>query len=225
MKFLGIGRGARRPAGGQARHAETEEEMRNRHAREMRDAGFEQPDTADDPQDPSQGDGGDEDGRRAKTGDQMPPANDADPNDDPVEPIPAEDDDGDDDAEDREDQDIDGEPDEDARRRRRAAARKRRRSKARRAERARCAEIFAAPTAAKNVSLAAELAFNTTLRSDRAVAILNRGGDSGGLSARMAGLGTVAPLAIGSGAGSPGAREPQSIATSWDAAMKKVRNW
>ena len=225
MAFFGIGAGSRRRRRARA-GVETEEEMRERHAREMRDAGFEQPEPGEDPQDPAPGGEDDEEnGRRARTGDTMPPANDPDPDADPAEPVPGEDDDGDDDAEDREDQDIDGEPDEEARGRRRAAARKRRRAKARRAERARCAAIFAAPAAAKNIGLAAELAFNTTLRSDRAVAILNRGGEGTGLASRMAGLGAVAPLAVGTGGGSPGARSPGGVAASWDVAMKKVRNW
>lgn len=71
---------------------------------------------------------------------------------------------------------------------------------ARAAERARCAAIFAAPSAANNVALAAHLAFETDLPAEQVIGALALGGSkpAGGLAARMSNapnpvLGTGAP--------------------------------
>ena len=98
-------------------------------------------------------------------------------------------DDGEDDDVDAEEGDDDEEPkkkDDDAK-------------KARAAERARCAAIFAAPEAAGNVALAAQLAFETDMPSKQAIGILRAAGATAprvrGLNDRMAG---VKPIKVGS---------------------------
>ena len=77
-----------------------------------------------------------------------------------------------DEAEEAEDQEIDREPDEDVRQRRRSEARRNRWARACSAERARCAAIFSAPAAAKNLDLAAELAFHSDLSARAAAGVL-----------------------------------------------------
>lgn len=230
--FLGIGAGnrhARRAAAARTRaaaDAETDEEMRARHARELREAGYAEDKAAGDKKPPEdaapEDDDGDDDGdAAARTGDRLPPDDNADPDDDPAESVPAG---GDDDSEeDEEDEAVDRMPDEDARRAKRAKLRRARRAKARKAERARCAQIFQSTAAAKNVGLAAELAFNTSLSASRAVAVLERGGAAAtDLGTRMAAYGTQLGV-VGSGAAPP--RPANALAASWDATMKKVRTW
>lgn len=88
---------------------------------------------------------------------------------------------------------------------------------ARRRERSRCAAIFASRVAGKNPSLAANLAFNTSLTRKEALAVLES---------------TPVPVSVGSdraarnpgiaagGAVQPGSR--QAVSAGWDAAFKKV---
>lgn len=128
------------------------------------------------------------------------------------------DDEGDDDQEDRDDEDgedeNEDEQEEENGKARKAAA------KARRAERARCATIFASPSAAHHVELAAKLAFTTDLSASAARAILETApvptkGKSG-LGDRMAetkqpNLGPAGPRE---------ANKETAIAASWEAAAK-----
>ncbi len=256
--FLGIGAGR---AGARAPRAETEEEMRRRHARERADAGFARQTPADRArekrgEEEADGDGpgdtptdrehdrlGEDDAvgetpgdteqdrederrgereraarRRAQAGDVMPDDDDVDPAVAPPELAGDEDllDDDDEDAEAAEDEAIDREPDETARLAKRRRARHARRVKARRRERMRCAAIFQDVAASRNPALAAELAFNTTLPSARAIAILRRGGGSH-LAARMGALGVAAP-----GPGASGGSARASAAASWDAILKPL---
>ncbi|MBX6382087.1 MAG: hypothetical protein IRZ07_03800 [Microbispora sp.] len=67
----------------------------------------------------------------------------------------------------------------------------------RKAERARCAAIFASPEAGLNPAMAAELAFNTSLSAKRAIGVLKAGAvapSRAGLGARMA---STPPIKIG----------------------------
>jgi hypothetical protein len=241
FRFLGIGAGNRAAANRRRllattahtrAEAESEEDMRQRHAEELRGAGYD-----DEPEDgasrnpppkPAKPKGEEEmEDESMRSGDVLPPDDAPDPDAPPVEQDPEGGDDGsepDDDAEDEEDEAIDREPDEEMRRAKRAKLRRKRRAAARAAERSRCARIFQEPAAARNTPLAAQLAFNTTLSATRVTAILRTGGNGGGLAARMAGYGAPA-AAVGSGAGAPAGAAPKAIATSWDAAMSKARNW
>ncbi|WP_232476149.1 hypothetical protein [Flavisphingomonas formosensis] len=99
---------------------------------------------------------------------------------------------------------------------------------ARRRERARCAAIFAHPSAARNVALAASLAFETTMTRKEAIAVLrsqaDRSDDRGDRepqgnrhartdrSARNVSLGGDAPPLNGKAA----------VKASWDTAFKKA---
>jgi hypothetical protein len=137
-----------------------------------------------------------------------------DQQDDPDAPDPDDDDDDDPEADDEGDDDG-GDDDGDA-------AEMRGRSivaRARRRERARCAAIFACPAAAKNVALAAHLAFNTRLTRNEAISALGKAAPGvTGLAARMEGY---APrLGPGGALQGDGKRE---IARSWDAAFKAAR--
>lgn len=116
----------------------------------------------------------------------------------------------DDDEEDDEDEvsdDDDDENDEDDDERRDDM--KKAEARGRRLERARGEEIFASEHAARNVALAAELAFKTSLSPKKAVSILERGGAAaeGGLKDRMQ------RRSIGPGAGAQEGGD--SIAKSW----------
>jgi hypothetical protein len=83
------------------------------------------------------------------------------------------------------------------------------------AERNRCAAIFAAPAAANNVALAAELAFSTDLSAERAIEIMGKAPKAGKdrLSEAMAGksprLGAEATAEPDAGA----------VAAGWDRAV------
>jgi len=135
-----------------------------------------------------------------------------DQQDDPDAPDPDEEDDDDDD-----DPEADDEGDDDG-----DAAEMRGRSvvaRARRRERARCAAIFASPAAARNVALAAHLAFNTRLTRNEAISALGKAAPGvSGLAARMEGY---APR-LGPGGTLQGDGKMQ-IAKSWDAAFKAAR--
>ena len=94
---------------------------------------------------------------------------------------------------------------------------------ARSRERTRCAAILGAPEAAKNIQLAAHLAFETTLSRSAAIAALKKGiaaSPSGGLARRMA---TVTPPNVHAGAERSQAAPRGAIAASWDRAMTKNR--
>jgi hypothetical protein len=248
LRFLGIGAGNRAAANRRRllattahtrAEAESEEDMRQRHAEELRGAGYDEaPDPDAPPSDPPppkpgkpakgepKGDDDMDEDASMRTGDEMPADDDPDPDAPPAEQDPEGDDSGepDEETEAEEDEAIDREPDEQMRGARRAKLRRKRRAAARAAERGRCARIFQDPAAARNTPLAAQLAFNTSLSAKRVVAILRTGGGGGALGARMAGYGAPA-IAIGSGAGAPAGAAPKAIATSWDAAMSKARNW
>lgn len=90
---------------------------------------------------------------------------------------------------------------------------------ARRRERARCAAIFASPHAARNVALAASLAFKTTLTRQEAIAVL-RDTPAGGASASEGRQNRNPRLGAG---GEQSASGPQAIAASWDSAFGKSR--
>jgi hypothetical protein len=88
-----------------------------------------------------------------------------------------------------------------------------------RAQRRRCAAIFAAPAATQNLTMAATLAFETSLTADKAEAVLEQApapqAAKPGLAARMA-----AALPPRIGAGAPAAPTgPAKVAASWDHAM------
>jgi hypothetical protein len=245
FRFFGIGAGNRAVTGRRRllattahmrAEAETEEEMRQRHAEELQGAGYE-----DEPGDPDEAKPGkptkpgkpkgdddmEDDDSYMRSGDTMPDDDDPDPDAPPPEMDPDEgtdDEATDDDAEAEEDEAVDREPDETMRRAKRAKLRRKRRAQATARERRRCARIFQEPAAARNTPLAAQLAFGTNLSATRAIAILRKGGSGGGLAARMAGFAAPA-AAIGSGAGAPAGSGPKAIAASWDAAMNKARNW
>lgn len=93
-------------------------------------------------------------------------------------------------------------------------------SEGRAAERERCAAIFASPAAARNVQLAAELAFNSDMSAEAAIAALGKAAparaEPAGRSARNPSL----------GAGAPAQESPAAaIASSWDAAAKRAGVW
>jgi hypothetical protein len=86
-----------------------------------------------------------------------------------------------------------------------------------RAQRRRCAAIFSSPAAAQNLTMAATLAFETSLTADKAEAVLEQAPVAAkpGLAARMA----AAPQPrIAAGAPSTPSG-PAKIAASWDHAM------
>jgi hypothetical protein len=86
-----------------------------------------------------------------------------------------------------------------------------------RRERARCAAIFASPAAARNVQLAAELAFNTDLSSKQAVAVLEKSP-----AARPAHPDRAARNPrVGSGAGAA-PDEKQAVASRWDKHLQEA---
>ena len=94
---------------------------------------------------------------------------------------------------------------------------------ARSRERTRCAAILGAPEAAKNIQLAAHLAFETTLSRSAAMAALKKGiaaSSPGGLAGRMA---TVTPPNVHAGVERSQAAPRGAIAASWDRAMTKNR--
>jgi hypothetical protein len=247
LNFLGIGAG-NRASTRQRRllattanvraEAETEEQMRQRHADELQSAGYDDDPANPPPSDPTPspakppkkkptGDDAGDDDPSMQSDDELPPDDDPDPDAPPPEQDPdqvADDGEPDDDAEGDEDEAVDREPDETMRRARRARLRRKRRAQARLRERSRCAAIFQDPAAARNTPLAAQLAFGTSLSATRAIAILRNGGSGGGLAGRMGGYATPAAV-IGSGAGAPPGVAPKTIATSWDVAMQKARNW
>ena len=115
------------------------------------------------------------------------------------------DEDGDDDSDEEGDDDSDGEETS-----ARAGTRANRTRKARLRERSRCAAIFADPAAGRNASLAAQLAFQTDLPRSKAVGVLQQGGGSGGLAARMAGAGV--PPVPPDGARPPSQDDPKALA-------------
>lgn len=83
-------------------------------------------------------------------------------------------------------------------------------------ERARCAAIFASPAAARNVALAAELAFQTDLSAERAIAILGKSPAAASHPDRAA-----RNPRIGAG-GAPEITGKQAVDSSWDRAFAKV---
>jgi len=88
---------------------------------------------------------------------------------------------------------------------------------ARRRERARCAAIFACRHAARNPVLAANLAFNTTMTRQEAIAVLREtpaASNDNGRSARNPDLGAGGDLAASSS---------KAIESRWDKHMKHVR--
>lgn len=94
-------------------------------------------------------------------------------------------------------------------------------AQARAAERARCRAIFASPAAARNVAMAAHLAFDTDLTAAQAIGLLNTVPSSNGLGARMA----DAPNPQ-LGAGTPpkaAASSPEAVAAGMLAAARKAR--
>jgi hypothetical protein len=116
---------------------------------------------------------------------------------------------------------VDGEADDmEARRHARRARASRAYRAGAAAERARCAAIFSAPSAAANPDLAAHLAFNTTLSPGAALETLARGGTSARpLATRMAGLGLPNP------GPNPRAapRAPAHAAGGWDKFFSAAR--
>ncbi|MGF6549316.1 hypothetical protein [Paraburkholderia youngii] len=125
----------------------------------------------------------------------------------------AADDDKDPDAEDDDDTDPDAEDDDDEMRGKSAAARARRR------ERARCAAIMGSKAAARNVELAANLAFKTSMTRQEALAILRSspGASTASQSQRRADRNPQL------GAGGEMQRNPQREAVSgWDRAFAKA---
>ena len=82
-------------------------------------------------------------------------------------------------------------------------------------ERKRCASIFASPAAARNVALAAELAFGTDMAAERVVAVLGKAP-----SQASADRASRNPQAVSRGSREehPGA----AVASSWDAALQKA---
>lgn len=83
-------------------------------------------------------------------------------------------------------------------------------------ERARCAAIFASPAAARNVKMAAELAFNTDLSSAQAIAVLQTAPASASNPNRAAGNPRIA------GSGAPEVTGKQAVDSSWDRAFAQV---
>lgn len=85
-------------------------------------------------------------------------------------------------------------------------------------ERARCAAIFGDPAAARNIQLAAKLAFGeANVSAEQAIEILKAGSSSGGLAARMEGMKNPDLGPLGTAEAGRGA-----VAASWDATMKNV---
>lgn len=119
----------------------------------------------------------------------------------------------DDDDTDAEDDELDAEDDEDEMRGKSASARARRR------ERARCAAIFASKAAARNPEMAANLAFNTSLTRQEALALLRsapaQGADNGSRSraARNPNLGAGGDMQRGGA---------QQVQAGWDRSFQKV---
>ncbi|HXA48341.1 MAG TPA: hypothetical protein VNW52_11975 [Burkholderiaceae bacterium] len=90
-------------------------------------------------------------------------------------------------------------------------------SQARRRERARCATIMGSKFAARNLVLAANLAFNTTMTRSQALAVLK---DTPAATAPHQGRSAGNP-SLGAGGGEL-ANSKAAIDSSWDRAMKKV---
>lgn len=90
-------------------------------------------------------------------------------------------------------------------------------ARARSRERARCAAIFMSRHAAGNPAMAAELAFNTSLSRDEAIAVLAAAPAGGG--ARVGRVERNPQLGPG---GEPGPSSSQAIAAGWDRAFAKV---
>lgn len=97
---------------------------------------------------------------------------------------------------------------------------KKAKAEGRRLEKARCSKIFNSPGAARNIRLAARLAFNTSMSSNAVIALLEETGSSAsrpsGLSDRM---GDRSNPKVGPG-GEKTQNSPQAIDASWDHAMK-----
>ncbi|WP_342705150.1 hypothetical protein OHZ10_29215 [Burkholderia arboris] len=95
-------------------------------------------------------------------------------------------------------------------------------ARARRRERARCAAIMSSKSAGRNIELAANLAFNTSMTRQEALAILRASpaADSSGHSARSAARTSRNPQL---GAGGEVHRNPQrESASGWERAFSKV---
>lgn len=89
---------------------------------------------------------------------------------------------------------------------------------ARRRERSRCAAIMGSKLAARNVVLAANLAFNTTMTRKQALAVLQ---DTPAASSPNQGRSARNP-SLGAG-GDQGPNSKAAITSSWDIAMQKAR--
>ncbi|MEJ0020722.1 MAG: hypothetical protein WDN25_30070 [Acetobacteraceae bacterium] len=93
------------------------------------------------------------------------------------------------------------------------------RMQARARERARCQAILSSPHAARAVTFAAYLAFETNTPRKTALAILERLPNGAGLDARMGG---VTRPNLGNGA-RPEQSDQRAVASSWDGAFAKAR--
>lgn len=89
---------------------------------------------------------------------------------------------------------------------------------ARRRERSRCAAIMGSKMAARNVVLAANLAFNTTMTRQQAIAVLR---DTPAASVPDNGRSARNP-SLGAG-GESGMNSRAAVASSWDIAMQRAR--
>jgi hypothetical protein len=89
------------------------------------------------------------------------------------------------------------------------------RSEGAKAERDRCAAIFAAPAAARNVAMAAELAFGTDLSAERAIALLDKTPAPAAAAGRAARNPNV-------GASAPAVNPQQATAARWDAHLQQA---
>ena len=90
---------------------------------------------------------------------------------------------------------------------------------ARARERARCQAILSSPHAARAVTFAAYLAFETDTPRKTALAMLERLPNGAGLDARMGG---VTRPNLGNGA-RPEQSDQHAVAASWDGAFAKAR--
>lgn len=226
--FMGIGRGQRV-------RAEADEQARRLARRAAVDDLSGEDDAEGDPDENAQGTQDniddnvtDDDGapmrrrgrKRAKGSADPAPADDDDAENQPDNPDDSQDDPNnsqdntDDDDDDLDDGDEGGDdPDSEMRGRSAAAA-------ARRRERARCAAILAHPAASLRADYAGHLAFNTRLSRREAIALLKAAPKAGGgLSGRMA---DYAGQRAGASNANPGT-SPTTIASSWDAAFKRVK--
>lgn len=89
-------------------------------------------------------------------------------------------------------------------------------AKGRRMERERCAAIFGSRAAARNIPMAAQLAFTTNLSAQKVVGILESSSSTSASDERAARNPRV-------GVGAVAASGSQAIASRWDAAFKKAK--